>query len=261
MESVTYSKCAHFYNLVHRDPVFSLACFSLTVSKNATLTLLYYAGYLTTTVCYFYPMVLSVLISAKANDRFKIPNPEVMTDWARWIIGDVESWDDILKPCVEGPVSDFEAKWPNFMQQQLDRKLVAKKRGAVSRKTPEKIYHVFFLGLMQSLRAKGWETCVEPRAGGGYIDIRLLLRRKGIAVLIELKSSEKQGDVERDANKALEQIVNKNYRNPVGLPNIRTLREYGIAGFHLSSYVRGRYLELDSQNQWVEKDDPMMSVS
>ena len=42
------------------------------------------------TVRYFYPMVLSVLISAKARDRFKIPNPEVMTDWARWITGDVE---------------------------------------------------------------------------------------------------------------------------------------------------------------------------
>jgi hypothetical protein len=62
---------------------------SSTLSKNAMLTLLYYAGYLTMTVCYFYPMVLSVLISAKAHGQFKIPNPEVMTDWARWIIGDV----------------------------------------------------------------------------------------------------------------------------------------------------------------------------
>jgi hypothetical protein len=66
--------------------------------------------YLTMTVCYFYPMVLSVLISAKANNRFKIPNREVLTDWARWIIRDVKSPDDILKTCVEGPVSDFEAK-------------------------------------------------------------------------------------------------------------------------------------------------------
>jgi len=218
---------------------------SLTLSKNATLTLLYYAGYLTMT----------------ANDRFKIPNPEVMTDWARWIIGDVESGDDILKMCVEGPVSDFTAKWPNFMQQQLDPKLVDKAQGAVGRKTPERIYHVLFWGLMQSLRAKGWEVSIEPRAGGGYIDIRLRHRRKRMAVLIELKSSEKPGDMERDANKALEQIEEKNYRNPEGLPNIRTLQEYGIAGFHLSSYIKGRYLELDGQNQWVEKDDPMMSVS
>jgi hypothetical protein len=84
-----------------------------------------------------------------------------------------------------------------------------------------------------------------------------------MAVLIELKSSEKQGDMERDANKALKQIEEeeKNYRNSEGLASIRTLREYGIAGFHLSSHLEGRYLELGDQNQWVEKDDPMMSVS
>jgi len=89
MEDVTYSRCAHFYNLVHCGPVFTLEWFGLTLSKNATLTLLYYAGYLTMTVCYFYPMVISVLISAKANERFKIPNPEVMTDWARWRSGQI----------------------------------------------------------------------------------------------------------------------------------------------------------------------------
>jgi hypothetical protein len=59
--------------------------------------LLYYAGYLTKTVCFFYSMVLSVLISAKIDGGFKIPNREVMTDWARWIIDDaVVTPDDIL---------------------------------------------------------------------------------------------------------------------------------------------------------------------
>ena len=110
-------------------------------------------------------------------------------------------------------------------------------------------------------RTKGWEVSIESRTGSGFVDIRLRHRRKCTAVLIELKSSEKRKNMERDANKALDQIVEKNYRNPEGLLNICTLREYGIAGFHLDSYVKGRYLELDGQNQWVEKDDPMMTVS
>ena len=92
---------------------------------------------------------------------------------------------------------------------------------------------------MQSLGAEGWEVSIEPRAGDGYIDIRLRHRRKRMAVLIELKSREKRGDMGRDANKTLKQIEEKNYRNSEGLPNIRTLREYGIACFHLSSYVEG----------------------
>jgi len=242
MENVTYSRCAHFYNLVLCGSVFTPGWFSFISSKDATLTLLYYAGYLTMTVCYFYPMVISVLISTKVNGRFKIPNPEVMTDWAIWIISDVKRSHDILKMCMEGPVTDFAMKWPNFMQQQLDPKLVGKAQGTASCKTPERIYHVLFWGLMQSLRGKGWEVSIEPRAGAGYVDIRLCHRRKRTGVLIELKSSENQGDMERDANRALEQIEEKNYRNSEGLPNICTLREYGIAGFHLNSYVKGRYL-------------------
>ena len=174
-----------------------------------------------------------------------------MTDWARWTIGDVESSRDILKTCVEGPVSDFTAKWPYFMQEQLDQKLAGlKARDAV---TLNRIYHTLFLGLMQSLRAKGWGVSIEPRAGAGYIGIRLCNTRKRAAVLIELKSSEKQQHMEMDANKPLKQIE-KNYQNSESLPNICTLREYGIAHFRLNSYVNGRYLELDGQNQWVEKD-------
>ena len=104
------------------------------------------------TVCYFYLIVLFILIPAKGNGQVKIPNLEVMTDWARWITSAIEPWasDLILKTCVEGPIRDFTAKWPNFMLQHLHPNLVAKARGAVSNKTPEKIYHVFFLGLMLS---------------------------------------------------------------------------------------------------------------
>jgi len=205
-------------------------------------------------------MFISVLISVKPAGHFKIPNREVMVDWARWIIGGVESYTDVLDVCVEGHVSTFEERWPIFMQQHLDPKTVAKARGAVSLKTPENIYQVYFLGLMHCLRPKGWEVSIEPRAGGGYIDIRLISRKKGRAVLIELKSSEKLEHIERDASKALEQIVDKNYRNQEGLPNIRILREYGIASYHLASCVKGRYLELDAQSRWVEKDDPATRI-
>jgi hypothetical protein len=55
------------------------------LDPNGTLTLLYYAGYLTMTVCNFQAMTLSVLISVKGTGKFKIPNQEVMVDWVRWI--------------------------------------------------------------------------------------------------------------------------------------------------------------------------------
>jgi PD-(D/E)XK nuclease superfamily len=205
-------------------------------------------------------MMTSVLISLEPTGRFKIPNREVMMDWARWITGGISSYTDILDICVGGHISTFEERWPIFMQQHLDPKTVAKARGAVSLKTPESIYHVYFLGLMHILRPKGWEVSIEARAGGGYIDIRLISRKKGSAVLIELKSSKKPEHIDRDAGKALQQIVDKNYRNQEGLPNIRILREYGIASYHLDSCVKGQYLELDTQSRWVEKEDPAIRI-
>ena len=77
-------------------------------------------------------------------------------------------------------------------------------------------------------------------------------------MVIELKSSDKPEHIERDASNALKQIVDQNYRNQEGLPNIRNFREYGIASYHLASFVEGRYLENDAQSRWVEKDDPTM---
>jgi len=171
---------------------------------------MYYAGYLTESVRCFHAMIISVLISIKPTGRFKIPNREVMVDWAGWITGSVESYANILDMCVEGHISTFAERWPIFMQQHLDPKTVAKTR-AVSFKTPERIYQVYFLGLMHFLRPKGWEVSIESRAGGGYLDICLISSKKGRAVLIELKSSDKPEHIEKDANKALEQIVDKNY--------------------------------------------------
>jgi len=72
------------------------------------------------TVCLFHTMINSVLISVKPTGQFKIPNREVMVDWARWITGGVESYTDILDVCVEGHVSIFAERWPIFMQQHLD---------------------------------------------------------------------------------------------------------------------------------------------
>ena len=79
-------------------------------------------------------------------------------------------------------------------------------------------------------------------------------RRHKSAVLIELKSSNKQEDIERDSLAALDQIEKKDHRNLYGLPSIRYLREYGIASYHASK----AYLELDSRSGWVQKDDPAM---
>ena len=67
------------------------------MNMDETLTLLYYAGYLTQTVCCFREEVISVLIIIKISKKFKIPNWEVMVDWGRWIAGKVEGSAHVLE--------------------------------------------------------------------------------------------------------------------------------------------------------------------
>jgi len=204
---------------------------------------------------FFHAIIIPVLNSVKPDGKFKVPNGEVMLDWARWIVGGACFSEDILNECANGPVSAFTTKWPDFLQDSLDPKSVAKVSRAASKKTPERIYQVHLLGLFHTLQLKGWDIAIEPKAGTGYIDVCLISKKKQIAVIIEIKSSETEGQIEKDADKALQQIIDKNYRNREGLSGIRILREYGIASYRLMSFAKGRYLELN-EGKWVEKDDP-----
>ncbi|KAH9967466.1 hypothetical protein BC827DRAFT_1174355, partial [Russula dissimulans] len=208
------------------------------------ITLLYYAGYLTMT----------------KSGRLKIPNKEVLDGWlSDWITRTVADKDKILLACVDGPVSDFVDRRPSFMQATLNAQLVTKNCGALSPKIPERLYHVFLLGLLRRLPAFGWEADVEPewRAGHGFgfvtVDIRITSTQRRSAVLIKLNSSGESRFVERDADRALKEIESQNY-NFDQLNDIDHLREYGIANFQLESVVKGRYL-VRSESSWVERND------
>ena len=82
-------------------------------------------------------MLISVLICVKPDgDRIKIPNREVMNDWAQWIVNnvggggdegdDLGTTKDIADECVKGPVNNFQQRWPDFIQHHLSPKSVAK---------------------------------------------------------------------------------------------------------------------------------------
>jgi hypothetical protein len=185
--------------------------FSPDLNCSGILTLLYYGGYLTVTVsviCYCKSLGLT---RAKSSGGLIIPNLEVLADWSLWITDTEPAGKNIFSLCVKGPVSTFETKWPIFMQSTLHPNLVAKQRGVESHKTLEWIYHVYLLGLLHGLRNDGWVTNVEEPSGLEYVDIRLFSEAKGIGVLIKLKSSTKSEQLDGDADKALCQIIDKNY--------------------------------------------------
>src|SRR6266849_6402998 len=69
------------------------------LSRPETRSDILFNQYLTIAVCYFYSMVLSVLISAKYSGQFQIPNLEVTMDWARWVTRKIEFSGDFFKTC------------------------------------------------------------------------------------------------------------------------------------------------------------------
>lgn len=229
--------------------------FSPDLGCSGILTLLYYGGYLTMTVRAICHCKSPRLTRAKSSGGLKIPNLEVLADWSLWITDTEPAGTNIFSLCVKGPVSAFETKWPIFMQSTLYPKLVAKQRGAESRKTPERVYHVYLLGLLHGLRNHGWVTNVEEPAGLGYLDIRIFSKAKRTGVLIELKSSVTSEQLDGDADNALRQIIDKNYRSKLTYDGAQCIREYGIACFHLESKVKGRYM-VRSGDSWLERPDP-----
>jgi hypothetical protein len=57
-------------------------------------------------------------------------------------------------------------KWPKLMQQFLEPNLSHQDATMQGAKTLEKIYHILFLDLMESLKAEGQEVSFEAQAGG-----------------------------------------------------------------------------------------------
>ena len=89
----------------------------------------------------------------------------------------------------------------------------------------EHSYQAFITGMLMSLCGR-YDIKADFENGRGYSDI-MMARKKGISpnIIIELKRSENDGCLERDANAALRQIKDRDYAH--GLEGKTIL--YGIA--------------------------------
>lgn len=196
----------------------------------------------------------SILTCVKNNNLFKIPNLEVLADWAGWVVGySKSSAERILEAGLKGPVSTFIADWPEFMQREFDPKSVANQHGhardhANDHENSDSAYRVWFYGLLQLRRARGWKVDIKARRGTSFVDIKLRHEIDGMAVLIELDPTNNPLDLEDSP------LINHSNLNTKDFEKMHTLRKYRIAGSHLDS-VDGRYLELEGQH-WVVKKDP-----
>ena len=100
-------------------------------------------------------------------------------------------------------------------------------RGTSARKTmKENFYHGLLLGILGN--RDDWVVRSNAESGEGYSDISVVIRRKEIGIVIELKYAE-DGAFEEACRKAMRQIRDRRYEEALIKDGMRILYRYGIA--------------------------------
>jgi hypothetical protein len=97
----------------------------------------------------------------------------------------------------------------------------------------EDYYHAFITGIFVGL---GYGVKSNHEQGLGRTDITLTDKRNRRALVIEAKKSDSEGQMEKDCDDALNQIVEKKYAE--GLKGYRQVECYGISFFQKSALVK-----------------------
>ena len=184
-------------------------------------TLLVFSGYLNARPTHFRD-------DGEITCQVTIPNREVSGAYARF----VKNWyqhalnDDyktLLDALTHGRVEQFQELLQTYIEQSLSYFDLGKK-------TPEKIYHVFMLGLLAGLRSE-YLIQSNKEAGFGRFDLALVPHdTTKLGILMEFKSVEDDDDgLDAAAQGALNQIKHHHYTSLLHQHGIKKQLALGIA--------------------------------
>jgi len=186
----------------------------------AVWTLLVFSGYLNARPIHFSD-------DGEITCQVSIPNREVSGAYARF----VKNWyqnalnDDykaLLGALTQGRVEQFQELLQSYIEQSLSYFDLGKK-------TPEKIYHVFMLGLLAGLRSE-YLIQSNKEAGFGRFDLALVPYDKTkLGIVMEFKSAKDDEDLDASAQGALNQIKQHHYTSLLHQHGIKKQLALGIA--------------------------------
>ncbi|MDF1827346.1 MAG: AAA family ATPase [Legionellaceae bacterium] len=189
-------------------------------SSVSVWTLLVFSGYLNARPTHFGD-------DGEITCQVSIPNREVSGAYARF----VKSWyqhalnDDyktLLEALIHGRVEQFQALLQTYIEQSLSYFDLGKK-------TPEKIYHVFILGLLAGLRSE-YLIQSNKEAGYGRFDLALVPHdATKLGIMMEFKSVDEHDDLDASAQGALNQIKQHHYTSLLQQHGIKKQLALGIA--------------------------------
>ncbi len=157
----------------------------------------------------------------------KIPNievqylyEEIIMSWFRNSIKNKEV-DLLFKSLIEGDIETFELLFKKFVLNSMS----IFDTGA----EPEKVYHAFVLGMLVYLNNE-YEIKSNRESGYGRYDVMMIPRNKENAgIILEFKKVRKNETLKEAAEKALDQINDRKYRQELLDREIIKIIELGLA--------------------------------
>lgn len=129
--------------------------------------------------------------------------------------------NDFCNALVLGKAEKVEKIFTEYM-----KKTISVRDTFVRKKLKENFYHGILLGILSF--KSGWSVWSNRESGDGFSDIMIITDDENTGIVIEIKYAQK-GKEENECQKAIQQILDKNYTETLENAGIKTILKYGIA--------------------------------
>ncbi|WP_165379695.1 AAA family ATPase [Rickettsiales endosymbiont of Peranema trichophorum] len=186
----------------------------------ALWSLLLYAGY------------LKVLEKERQGNKLichlSIPNKEVsfvyddiVDDWFSEAIS-IESYDSFVRSLVDGDMEKFEMYITSYIMQS----------GSYfdfNKNTPERVFHVFILGLVVGLRGEYYIRSNQESGLGRFDVVMLPKQHERAGILLEFKATDDPKKLKAKAQEGLKQVKDKQYLELFRQNGVKEVLAIGLA--------------------------------
>ena len=162
--------------------------------------------------------------------RLVIPNREIQNIVTDHILvkfqGEVKKdgqmADAFCHALMEGKANEVETLFTAYMG-----KTISIRDTFVRKSIKENFYHGILLGILSF--KTGWEVSSNRESGTGFSDILIEIDDSDIGIVIEVKYSDDEDQLEKDCKEALKQIDNRRYTEVLHREGYTKILKYGLA--------------------------------
>ena len=162
--------------------------------------------------------------------RLVIPNREIQNIVTDHILvkfqGEVKKdgqmADAFCHALMEGKANEVETLFTAYMG-----KTISIRDTFVRKSIKENFYHGILLGILSF--KTGWEVASNRESGTGFSDILIEIDDSDIGIVIEVKYSDDESQLESDCREALKQIKDRDYPQKLRNAGFHKILKYGIA--------------------------------